>query len=112
MRELTEIDGNPLLDPGLRPRYADIRPEHVEPAVRRIISEQSAQLDALSAAQIPDVAWLAALEAVYEAVNHVWSPVSHLNAVNSSGELRDAYNSCIPLITRLLHRSGPKPRSV
>jgi len=99
MRELTEIDGNPLLDPGLRPRYADIRPEHVEPAVRRIISEQSAQLDALSTAQNPDVAWLAALEAVYEAVNHVWSPVSHLNAVNSSGELRDAYNSCIPLIT-------------
>jgi oligopeptidase A len=36
---------------------------------------------------------------VYEAVNRVWSPVSHLNSVKSSPELREAYNACIPLIT-------------
>lgn len=99
MRELTEIDGNPLLDPEPCPRYADIRSEHVEPAVKRVIAEQSAQLKELSTAADPDVSWLEALEAVYEAVNHVWSPVSHLNAVDSSPALRDAYNACIPVIT-------------
>jgi oligopeptidase A len=99
MRELTEFDGNPLRDPESRPRYADIRPEHIEPAVRHVLAEQSAQLETLSGAENPDVAWLKTLENVYEAVNHVWSPVAHLNAVNSSPELRDAYNACIPLIT-------------
>jgi oligopeptidase A len=99
MREPTEFDENPLLDREPRPRYADVRPEHIEPAVRHVIAEQSAQLDALGTADNPDVAWLAALESVYEAVSQVWSPVSHLNAVNSSSALRDAYNTCIPLIT-------------
>ncbi|MGD8324971.1 MAG: M3 family metallopeptidase, partial [Gammaproteobacteria bacterium] len=99
MREPTEFDGNPLLDPRPRPRYADIRPEHIEPAVRHVIAEQSAQIEALGAVANPDVTWLESLEGVYEAVNHVWSPVSHLNAVNSSAALRDAYNACIPLIT-------------
>ncbi len=99
MREPTEFDGNPLLDPEPRPRYADIRPEHVEPAVRHVIAEQSARLATLGEAAQPDVAWLEALESVYEAANAVWSPVAHLNAVSSSPALRDAYNACIPLIT-------------
>jgi oligopeptidase A len=99
MREPTEFDGNPLLDPGSPPRYADILPEHIEPAVRQVIAEQTAQLETLSSAEHPDVAWLQALESVYESINKVWSPVSHLNAVNSSTPLRDAYNACIPLIT-------------
>jgi oligopeptidase A len=99
MREPTEFDGNPLLDPQPRPRYAEIRPEHIEPAVRHVIEAQSAQLATLGAVADPDVSWLESLEAVYEAVNHVWSPVSHLNAVSSSPALREAYNACIPLIT-------------
>ncbi len=99
MSELTEFDGNPLLEPQPRPRYAAIRPEHIEPAVRHVIEAQSAQLEALGATAEPDVDWLAALESVYEAVSHVWSPVSHLNAVSSSPALREAYNACIPLIT-------------
>jgi oligopeptidase A len=99
MREPTEFDGNPLLDPQPRPRYADIRAEHIEPAVRHVIEAQSAQLAALGEATVPDVDWLADLESVYEAVSQVWSPVSHLNAVSSSPALREAYNACIPLIT-------------
>ena len=99
MRELTEIDGTPLFSPDPRPRYADIRAEHIEPAVRRVLSEQSARLQDLSSVATPGTAWLKSLESVYEAVNHVWSPVSHLNAVNSSPALRDAYNACIPVIT-------------
>ncbi len=99
MREPTEFDGNPLLDPQPRPRYAEIRPEHIEPAVRHVIQAQSAQLEALGQAAEPDVEWLELLESVYEAVSHVWGPVSHLNAVSSSPALREAYNACIPLIT-------------
>lgn len=99
MRELSEIDGNPLFSPDPRPRYADIRAEHIEPAVRRVLDEQSARLNHLSSVEHPDVEWLKSLESVYEAISHVWSPVSHLNAVNSSPALRDAYNACIPVIT-------------
>ena len=99
MTELTDIDGNPLLDQEGLPRYCDMRAEHIEPAVRHVIAAQTAQIERLAAAQHPDVDWLEALESVYESVNRVWSPVSHLNAVSSSPPLREAYNACIPLIT-------------
>ncbi|HMB73433.1 MAG TPA: M3 family metallopeptidase [Gammaproteobacteria bacterium] len=99
MPEPTDIDRNPLLDTHGLPRFADIRPEHIEPAVRHVIGAQTARLAELSAVDNPNVEWLEALESVYEAVNLVWSPVAHLNAVDSSPALRDAYNACIPLIT-------------
>jgi oligopeptidase A len=99
MSELTETENNPLLATHGLPRFAEIRPEHVEPAVRHVLAEQKAQLDALGVARHPDITWLETLESVYEAVGRVWGPVAHLNAVDSSPSLRDAYNACIPLIT-------------
>jgi len=99
MSELTEIENNPLLATDGLPRFAEILPEHVEPAVRHVLAQQRAQIEKLGAARSPDIGWLETLESVYEAVGRVWGPVAHLNAVSSSPSLRDAYNACIPLIT-------------
>jgi oligopeptidase A len=99
MSQGQDIDANPLLRNDPLPAYADISPPDIEPALRHVLATQRARLAELERAAAPDVAWLQALEGVYEAVNQVWSPVSHLNAVDSSPALRDVYNACIPLIT-------------
>ncbi|HEY8521494.1 MAG TPA: M3 family metallopeptidase [Gammaproteobacteria bacterium] len=96
----TEDDaGNPLLAATDLPAFDAIRPEHVEPAVRRTLDEQRAALARAERVAEPSLDWLAALERIHDAVHRVWSPVAHLNAVVSSPELRAAFNAALPLVT-------------
>ncbi|HEX6997504.1 MAG TPA: M3 family metallopeptidase [Gammaproteobacteria bacterium] len=96
----TENDAtNPLLAATGLPPFGAIRPEHVEPAVRRTLEEQRAALAQAEGVSEPSLDWLAALERIHDAVNRVWSPVAHLNAVVSSPELRAAFNAALPLVT-------------
>lgn len=99
MTATSDLATNPLLVDGELPRYSAILPTHIEPAVLHVLSTQREKLESLQSHETPDIAWLQDLESVYEAVNRVWSPVTHLNAVDSSPELRAAYNACIPLVT-------------
>src|SRR5690606_11861930 len=83
---------NPLLaDTGL-PRFDRIRPEHVEPAVRRTLEAQRAAIAEAERVERPGIDWLARLERIHDEVRRVWGPVSHLNSVASTPPLRDAYN--------------------
>ena len=97
--QLSDHDDNPLLAAGGLPRFAAIRPEHVEPAVEQLLRTQRDALDGLRGVEEPTTDWLKAFEKIHESVHRVWGPVSHLNSVVSSPELRDAYNHCLPLIT-------------
>jgi oligopeptidase A len=99
MTQSTDINANPLLRSDPLPAYSAIKPAHIEPALGHVLTAQRAKLAELEQVAVPDAAWLQALEDVYEAVNQVWSPISHLNAVDSSPALREAYNACIPLVT-------------
>lgn len=47
-----------------------------------------------------------AIEAMDEELASAWSPVSHLNHVRNSDELRDAYNACLPLLSAYSTWSG------
>lgn len=96
---LSDHDENPLLAAGGLPRFAAIMPEHVEPAVKSLLRTQREALDELREVEEPTTDWLKAFEKIHESVHRVWSPVSHLNSVVSSPELRDAYNLCLPQIT-------------
>ncbi len=97
--QLSDHDDNPLLAAGGLPRFAAIQPEHVEPAVEQLLRAQRDALDGLRGVEEPTTDWLKAFEKIHESVHRVWGPVSHLNSVVSSPELRDAYNHCLPLIT-------------
>ena len=97
--QLSDHDDNPLLAAGGLPRFAAIQPEHVEPAVQQLLRTQRDALDGLRGVEEPTTDWLKAFEKIHESVHRVWGPVSHLNSVVSSPELRDAYNHCLPLIT-------------
>ncbi len=91
---------NPLLDDAPLPRFDAIRPEHVEPAVSRLIAEQRLRVAQIEAD--PDPTFKSAiepLEELHHRLSKVWSPIGHLNAVMNSEPLRAAYNACLPLLS-------------
>jgi oligopeptidase A len=95
----TRMD-NPLLGRGPLPPFADIRPGHVEPAIRAVLDENRARIAALVALRDPTFATLVEpLEEMQHRLTRVWSPVNHLNAVMNSPPLRAAYNACLALLT-------------
>ncbi len=91
---------NPLLHSQDLPPFSSIRAEHVEPAIREVLAQNRAQLDALLAAG--EHTWdslVVPLEEMQHRLSRTWSPVGHLNGVLNSDELRAAYNACLPLLT-------------
>jgi len=91
---------NPLLAEEPLPPFPRIRPEHVEPGVREVLSRARARMGEIAALDSPTFATVVEpLEELRHAVSRAWSPVSHLNAVLNSEALRSAYNSCLPLLS-------------
>ena len=91
---------NPLLDGQPLPPFLEIRPEHVEPAVREVLTENRVRIEELAALTLPTFATLIEpLEELQHRVARTWSPVSHLNAVLNSDALRSGYNACLPLLS-------------
>ncbi|MCZ6497561.1 MAG: M3 family metallopeptidase [Gammaproteobacteria bacterium] len=107
------ILNNPLTAAAGLPAFSAIRSEHVRPAVVQVLEQQRQRLKVLERQETPSFDWALQLERINAAVHRLWGPVAHLNAVLSSPEFRDAYNSCLSLITefgielgqnRTLHR--------
>jgi oligopeptidase A len=95
------MSDNPLLAEAGLPHFPAIRPEHVEPAIDRLLADNRAQIAALlDANETPTFDTLIApIEALEERLSRAWSPVSHLNAVMNSEALRAAYNTCLPKLS-------------
>ena len=91
---------NPLLGQEPLPQFLKIRPEHVEPAVRELLSENRARIEELATVPQPTFASVVEpLEELQHRISRTWSPVSHLNAVLNSDALRAGYNACLPLLS-------------
>ena len=92
---------NPLLDTSSLPRFAEIAPEHVLPALEHLISAHRSRLDELlDDAADPDFDSLVLpLEDMEHELSRVWSPVSHLQGVLGSREWREVYNAALPILT-------------
>ena len=92
---------NPLLESAHLPAFSTIKPEHVLPAMTRLIEDSRNTIDALVAKGGP-FTWsslVEPLEDIDDRINRAWSPVGHMNAVVNSDELREAYNACLPLLS-------------
>jgi oligopeptidase A len=99
---------NPLLDFSGLPRYADIKPEHVTPAVDALLAENRALVARLADPATPPT-WedfVQPLEDANERLSRAWGQVSHLHAVLDSPELREAYNANLPKITQYYAELG------
>src|SRR5580698_7332246 len=91
---------NPLLTDHTLPAFTEIRPEHVEPAIRELLDASRARIRELAALPDPSFAnFVEPLEELDHRVARTWSPVVHLNAVVNSEPLRASYNACLPLLS-------------
>lgn len=91
---------NPLLDYSGLPRFADIAPEHVAPAIRQIIDENRELVATLEQPGTP-ATWddfVQPLTDAGERLGRAWGVVVHLHGVNDVPEWREAYNAMLPEI--------------
>lgn len=92
---------NPLLQPTSLPQFSKIKPEHIKPAVEQAIEQCKTKI-AEVLANNTEFTWanlVAPIDEVDDVLGKLWSPISHMNSVVSSDKLRDAYESCLPLLS-------------
>ena len=92
---------NPLLVPSELPAFSKIKPEHVKPAVEHAISDCKKAIEQVLSDNTV-FTWdnlVLPIDEVDDVLSKLWSPVSHMNSVVSSNGLRDAYESCLPLLS-------------
>jgi len=99
---------NPLLQLEGLPPFSSILAEHIEPAIDQLLAEGRALVDSVLAQNCP-YTWstlVDPLEAMDDRLNRAWSPVSHMNSVVNSEQLRDAYNACLPKLSEYATEIG------
>jgi len=92
--------GNPLLDFSGLPRFAEIRPEHVSPAVEALLAQARAAVAVAESAAPSWEAFISPLEDAHERLGRAWGQVSHLHGVMDTPPLREAYNTNLPKISQ------------
>ncbi|OOF62510.1 oligopeptidase A [Rodentibacter pneumotropicus] len=91
---------NPLLNIQGLPPFSQINPEHIQPAVEKLIQDCRDTIEQVL--NQPHFTWenfILPLTEVSDRLNRAWSPISHLNSVKNSPELREAYQACLPLLS-------------
>ncbi|MDH5230345.1 MAG: M3 family metallopeptidase, partial [Gammaproteobacteria bacterium] len=106
------LASNPIFNNRGLPTFSQIKPEHVEPAIDEILRlsriKVNELLDATQAYTWENL--IEPLERLDEWVGRAWSPVSHMNSVVNSDELRQAYNACIPKLSEFSTEMGQNER--
>jgi oligopeptidase A len=92
-------ENNPLLDFSGLPRFAEIKPEHVTPAIELLLSDARSTVKAAEKSAPSWDAFVAPLEDANERLGRAWGQVAHLHAVMDSPELREVYNANLPKVT-------------
>ena len=93
---------NPLLDFTGLPRFAEIKTEHVTPAVDELLTRNRALTAKLLADSTPPT-WanfVQPFEDAHEHLSRAWGQVGHLNMVMNSPELREVYNANLTKVTQ------------
>lgn len=92
---------NPLLSDQPLPPFSEIKPEHIVPAIEQLIAQGRAHLERVLQDN-REPTWenlVEPLEAENDRLERAFAPVSHLNAVVNTPQLREAYNTSIQLLT-------------
>ncbi len=100
-RQVVPAMTNPLLQNTPLPQFSKIKPEHIKPAVEQAIADcKNTIADVL--ANNTQFTWanlVAPIDEVDDILGKLWSPISHMNSVVNNDELREAYESCLPLLS-------------
>lgn len=92
---------NPLLTFTDLPLFSQIKPEHIQPAVEQAIADCRAKVEEVLASDAAPT-WdsiIVPLAETDDRLSRIWSPVSHLNSVQNSEALREAYEACLPALS-------------
>lgn len=92
---------NPLLQQTTLPQFSKIKPEHIKPAVEKAIADCKENIEKVLS-ETQHFTWQNLVEAINETdevLGKLWSPVSHMNSVVNSDELREAHDACLPLLS-------------
>ncbi|WP_262500893.1 oligopeptidase A [Pseudohalioglobus sediminis] len=83
------------------PVFSDIDTAQIEPTISGLIERNKQKIDRLLDSDKPFTVenLLQPIEELDDELSRVFSPVSHLNSVRNSDELRTAYNACLPLLS-------------
>ncbi|MCI1003671.1 M3 family metallopeptidase [Herbaspirillum sp. C7C8] len=93
-----DIAANPLLDFSGYAQFDAIQPEHVTPALDKLLADASRLVTELEA-PMAEVTWdnfVEPLESATEKLGRAWSVVGHLNSVMDTPALRATYNENQP----------------
>jgi len=98
VRFMNDITNNPLIQ-SLKtplPLFNKIKPEHVLPALNKVLESNQQTIETLTKLEHPT--WdnfMSPLEMLDENIQRVWGPVTHINAVSNSDELRPIYQEAV-----------------
>ncbi len=82
------------------PSFDSIRAGDVEPAIRELLQRSRGEIANLEGQPHPTFEnTVLPLEQLSHRLSRTWSPISHLNGVLNTDELRASYNACLPLLS-------------
>ena len=102
------LPANPLLDFSGLPRFAEITPGDVQPAVSLLLDRCRALVERLTSDEVT-ATWAdfaAPLGDGFEHLSRAWGIVGHVHSVNDVPEWRDAYNRMLPEVSRFYAEVG------
>ena len=79
--------------------FRAVKAEHVEPAIDALIATAQARLDAIHGAPRTYDATLGALDAATNELDFAMNVASHLEAVDGTPEMREAYSKVLPKVS-------------
>ena len=95
------MTSNPLLNIKDLPEFSKIKTEHIEPALDELLQNNRALCKKLLETNT-EYTWenlIEPLEIADNQLQRMWSPISHMNSVVNTPELRDAYNTGLPKLS-------------
>jgi len=99
---------NPLLAETELPLFSQIKPSHIQPAIKALLKENRQTTEALLASiqeyTFENLVW--PLEILDDRLDSIWGLVSHLSSVQDSPELRSVYEALLPLMSDYYSEMG------
>lgn len=93
---------NPLLQMQGLPNFSAVKPEYIKEAVETAINQSISVIKSVVHEHANDPTWdnvVAPIEEADDRLSRIWSVVSHLNGVCNTEELRQAHDSCLPMMS-------------
>ena len=106
--DVIHLDSNALLDFTGLPQFDRFQPELVGPAIEQLLKDARAAVECAQN-DTTEPRWetlVAPLETATERLARAWNMVGHLNHVDDSPSLREAYNAALPKVTEFWTELG------